>query len=236
MATSETGADLYYAVGTPASMGDLPSDAARLYTGPLAVVEQTELHFAAFDPAGNVTSAVGTYAPRAAAPADLAAPTTVTATAGQESATVRWTAVAGAAGYRVTATATGTTGPARTVQTTALTAAVPGLTAGTTYGITVATANSAGSHGSESTPVTATPTRVVDRLTVSSARSKPVTPGSSARAPPSAPPSRSAPSPPPAPSSAPPSSQHRSPRPPSATSAFACATPPPAPGTPARSG
>ena len=170
-AASETGADIYYAVGTSAITGDLPSDDARLYTGPIAITATTELHFAAFDRAGNSATAVGTFTPPTAAPATLAGPDTVTATPGQESATVRWSAVTSATGYRVTAKPAGAALAATTVETTALTTKVSGLTAGTSYTITVATRNSAGTYGNESTlSATVTPTPVTDQVTVTLAK------------------------------------------------------------------
>ncbi|HEX8346751.1 MAG TPA: fibronectin type III domain-containing protein, partial [Actinoplanes sp.] len=162
-ATSESGADLYYAVGESAIEGDLPSDAAVLYTGPIPVTGQVTLHFAAFDRAGNSETAVGTYAPVSNVPA-LAAPTGLAAAPGQGSVKLTWAGVTGATGYEVSTTPAG--GTATKTPVAAQTTTLTGLTAGTTYSFTVAAVNSAGVVGAPSTPVTASPIAVTDRVSI----------------------------------------------------------------------
>lgn len=165
---NEANTDIYYSVGSPAiGDGDLPSDTAKLYTGPITITAKTDLHFAAFDAANNTASARGFYAPPAAG---LPAPTSVTATAGQGSASLRWAAVTGAAAYEVTNKVTGAKTEVVGTNTT-----ITGLTAGTSYTFDVAAKSatgSAGTVGAAATSNAVTPTAVTDRVAVTSARWK----------------------------------------------------------------
>jgi hypothetical protein len=161
--------DIYYTTdGSPAITGDLPSDGAKLYTGPIAITAPTEIRAVAFDAAGNHTELSGSYAPPTAADPPPAAPTGLTATAGQESVTLRWTADDPAINkYRVTVQ-----GPAgnEVHETTVKNLTIGSLTAGTEYSFTVAASNDGGAtYGAESTSVSATPTAVTDRVTITKA-------------------------------------------------------------------
>jgi hypothetical protein len=164
--------DIYYTTdGSPAITGDLPSDGAQLYTGPIAIAQPTQLHAVVFDAAGNHTELLGSYAPPTAADPPPAAPTGLTATAGQESVTLRWTADDPAINkYRVTVH-----GPAadQVQETTVKNLTVTGLTAGTAYSFTVAASNDGGAtYGAESTSASATPTKLTDRVTIGTAKWK----------------------------------------------------------------
>jgi hypothetical protein len=168
--------DIYYTTdGSPAITGDLPSDGAKLYTGPIAITQPTQLRAVVFDAAGNHTELSGDYAPPTAADPPPAAPTGLTATAGQESVTLRWTADDPAIdNYRVTVHGpAGDPADGRVEKSTARNLTVSGLTAGTTYSFTVAASNDGGTtYGAESTSASATPTKVTDRVTIGTAKWK----------------------------------------------------------------
>jgi hypothetical protein len=171
------GQNYYTTDGSPVIAGGLPSDTAKLVSGPIAITAATTLKVAAFDQAGNFTLVEGDYAPDAATTAPPAAPTGLAATAGQGSVTLRWDAGAAAVtGYQVavynaagTALAANVTQPA---ETTARTQTVTGLTGGTAYQFSVKAKTAAGGLGAESAKVTATPTAVTDRVTIGTARYK----------------------------------------------------------------
>ena len=60
--TSETGADVYYTTdGSAAIAAGPPSDSALLYVRPIPITQRTELHWVAFDRAGNSADGQGTY-------------------------------------------------------------------------------------------------------------------------------------------------------------------------------
>lgn len=172
--TTEAGADIYFTTdGTPASTGDLPSDSARLYTGPIPITERTEVRWVAFDRAGNGDGGFGSYAPPAAPVTPPTAPADLAGTVGQESVTLRWSAATdpSVTAYRVQAYVGGAARGAA-VETTARTVTLSGLTAGTSYGFTVAAMNGGG-YGVESAQVGPfVPTAVTDRITVTTARWK----------------------------------------------------------------
>jgi hypothetical protein len=170
---------IYYTTGTDLVIsGGLPSDAAQPYTGPIAITAPTTLHIASFDDAGNYTVTEGMYAPPAPTgepapdPVPPAAPTGLTATPGQGSATLRWDAGdASVTGYQVTVYDAGVALATQPAETTARTQTVTGLTAGKEYGFTVKAM--AGTLASaESTMVMATPQAVTDSVTIGSARWK----------------------------------------------------------------
>jgi Chitobiase/beta-hexosaminidase C-terminal domain/Fibronectin type III domain len=171
MSSTPAGAQLFYTDdGTSVIDGDLPSDTAKLYTGPISITKETNLSFLAIDRAGNHDTAVGTYAPpTAVAPA---APTNPTATAGQMQATLRWSASPTATLYGVQLY-DGTT-PVGLLQTTPNTTlnVTTGLTAGTAYTFTVKAQN-AGGYGPESVhSAPFTPTKATDQVTIGTARWK----------------------------------------------------------------
>jgi hypothetical protein len=155
---------VYYAIGSRAAIGDMPTASATLYTGPITVTERdTEIHFAAFDDANNLTEASGTYQPASATPPP-APPSGISATAGAGEITVSWSATAGVTGYSAQLYSDGSgTGSAGAIgapiETTATTVTFAGLTAGTPYFSTVRAKN-AGGYGPESGrvgPTTPTP-------------------------------------------------------------------------------
>jgi hypothetical protein len=170
--TSETGADIYYTTdASPAVTGDLPSDGAKLYTGPIPIAAQTDLRWVAFDRAGNFAIGQGTYAPNVTpvpVPTQLSAPS---ATAGQESVTLRWAASPASQGvttYGVQVYRGGIKdGAVKETEATQLT--VTPLTADTAYSFTVAAKNSAGYGAESSKSPEVTPTKVTDRVTITKA-------------------------------------------------------------------
>jgi hypothetical protein len=153
--TVESDGDVYYAFGARAVFGDMPTESALAYTGPIIVTEpNTEIHFAAFDDANNVTEEFGVFQPASAMPPP-AAPAGIGATAGSSDLTVSWTAAAGVTGYSAQLYSDGSgTGSAGAVgaaiETTGTTATFTGLTPSTAYYYTVKAKN-AGGYGPEST-------------------------------------------------------------------------------------
>jgi hypothetical protein len=174
--TSDTGSEIYYTTdGSAAITADLPSDSAKLYGGPIAITaDPTEIHWAAFDRAGNSTTGFGVYTPaKVQAPA---APTGLTGTEGQGEVTLKWADAGDASitGYQVNVyDAAGTALPAsqQPPATTARTQTITGLTPGTTYQFSV-TARNAGGPSPESANITLKPTAITDKVTVTSARFK----------------------------------------------------------------
>jgi hypothetical protein len=164
-------AQLFFTTGnTPVIDAGLPSDAAKLITGPIAITQPTTLHLLAIDRAGNFDVAQGDFAPPTAVKPN--APTSLTATAGQEQATLKWTATdATITGYGVQLyDAAGPVGALRETPDKTLT--VTGLTAGKAYTFTVKAKNGAG-YGAESTKSAPfTPTQVTDQLTIATAKWK----------------------------------------------------------------
>jgi hypothetical protein len=171
LSSTDANAQLFFtADGSSVIDGGLPSDSAKLVTGPIEITNLTTLHLMAIDRAGNFTIAEGQYQPPTAA--KPAAPTDLTATAGQEQATLRWSATdTSITGYGVQIYEGNTpVGPLRETPNRVLT--VTGLTAGTAYTFTVKAQNSAG-YGDESGKSTPfTPTAVTDRVTIGTARWK----------------------------------------------------------------
>lgn len=165
---------VFYTTGTtPAISGNLPSDDAVLYTGPIPITAPTQLHVVAFDRAGNSTSRDGLYTPPAAASQPPAAPTGFAGTAGQGKVDLRWDAVTDATAYQVTVYAANgvalTTQPA---ETTARAQTVTGLTAGTPYDVTVKARKAGTGFGDETPKLRLTPQAVTDQITIGTARWK----------------------------------------------------------------
>ncbi len=162
--------------GSPAVSGDMPSDSAQLYTGPIPVTAPVTIKVAAFDQVGNFVTAEGDFAPNPgpalpAAPGGLASGTVT-----QTAIPLTWTASpdASVTGYQVTVyAADGTTKLAtQPPVTTVPRQTISGLTAGTTYKFTVAAKNTAG-LGAESSPqLSATTAPASDRITITSAKWK----------------------------------------------------------------
>jgi hypothetical protein len=160
----------------------MPSDNALLYEPGtrIPVTAQMEIHWAAFDPAGNTVDGFGTYAPASAAPAPpTAAPTLGASTGGQGAVTLRWNMAdtTGITGYGVQllkgTTSGGTTtwaneGALREVGTDRI-LTVNGLTPGT-YAFKVKAKN-AGGYGPESAQsANLVVTTITDRVTVTRAQ------------------------------------------------------------------
>jgi len=178
--SSELGADIYYTIdGTPAVEGGLPTDTAKLYTGPIALSAQVTLHAVAFDRAGNFDTFTGVYKPPADTAPAPAAVSAITGTAGQAAVTISWAAPeAGVTGYGVqlyvfnAAGVKTASGALREPPNGARTITITSLSPGTDYYYTVKAKNAAG-YGPESTlqgPLT--PTRVTDSVTIGTAKWK----------------------------------------------------------------
>ncbi|MEA2324230.1 MAG: hypothetical protein QOD81_4080 [Solirubrobacteraceae bacterium] len=174
---TSNGQIFYTTDGSPAILGDMPSDDAKLYTGPIPITAPgTELSVAAFDKAGNHTQLSGIYDPPATSTAKPDAPKGLTATPGERSVALKWTApdpsvtmYAVQAYVRTTPNAPFTaSGSVQETPSTTLT--VANLTAGTEYWFTVK-AKGAGDYGDESAKVgPVVPT--ADRITIGTAKWK----------------------------------------------------------------
>jgi hypothetical protein len=146
---TSNGQAFYTTDGSPAILGDMPSDTAKLYTGPIAITEHTVLKVAAFDQVGNHTELIGVFDPPAGPATTPDAPTGLTGTAGQQSVALKWTASdPSITGYQVTTyDANGPVGQPTPAAGKSVT--ITGLTAGTEYSFTVAAENARG-FGAES--------------------------------------------------------------------------------------
>lgn len=157
--------------GSPVISGDLPSDTAKLYTGPIPITAPTTVKVAAFDQVGNFVVDGGDFAPAAVALPDT--PTGLAATKTQNSVSLTWNAgPASVTGYQVTVydaagAKLGTQPPVTSVPKQTVT----GLQPGTAYGFTVAAKN-AGGTSAESAKVTATTDQATDSITITSAKWK----------------------------------------------------------------
>jgi hypothetical protein len=168
---SESGSDIYFTTnGDPAVEGGLPADTATLYTAPIPItVANTQVRVVAFDKAGNFDTGIGLFSPSTASVPALAAPATLTATAGQGSVKLDWAAVTGATTYQVTVAPAPTAG--QPASTPARTQTISGLTAGTTYTFTVTASD--GTRTSAASPsATAAPTAVLAKVTISTGKWK----------------------------------------------------------------
>ena len=165
LTTNEPGAQIYYTtdgkspldVAAGATTPSSSRTSSPISIAPPATGSTVVLKFAAIDAAGN-TSAVVTETYTFGSAAAPGAPTVGTVTAGSGTATVNWTAPtnpgsSAITGYVVTATPTGTGGPVTKEELpSATTSTLTGLTNGTTYDVTVAAMNAAGT-GPASAPV-----------------------------------------------------------------------------------
>jgi len=165
--------DIYYTTDGSGVLanGDLPSDTAQLYTGPIAITQETLLKFAAFDRAGNVTEGEARYAPADPDPLP-AAPLAGASTAGEGTLTLRWSSTdPTVTGYGVQLYDADAQPVGAPRETTATSLTIDQLAAGA-YTFTVKAKNATG-YGSESlmsAPLTVTP--ATDRITIGTARWK----------------------------------------------------------------
>jgi hypothetical protein len=167
---SSNGQVFYTTDGAPVISGDMPSDTAKLYTGPIPITGPTTVKVAAFDQAGNFVSAEGDYKPLSVAA--LAAPANLAGSQTQNSVALTWDAVAGADGYQVSVYDAAGAQLANQPPVTAVPKqSITGLTAGTTYQFSVATKNAAGA-GSNSAKLTKKTDAATDRVTITSAKWK----------------------------------------------------------------
>jgi hypothetical protein len=175
LASDDPNADIYYTIdGSSVIEGGLPSDTARLYTGPIALSGQVTLHAVAFDAAGNFSLFQATYKPEETATPVPAPVSAISGTAGMQSVTLSWAAPEpGVTLYGVqayTKNAAGEFVASGTLRETPdRTLTISGLTAETSYWFSVKAKNSAG-YGDESTKYgPLTPTRVTDTVSISRA-------------------------------------------------------------------
>jgi hypothetical protein len=143
--TLTSNSQLFYTTdGSPAILGDMPSDTAKLYKDPIAIGGHTVLKVAAFDQVGNHTELDGIYEPPAGPATPPDAPTGLTGTAGQQQVALKWTAGdPSITGYRVRAyDANGPVGDP--TPSTAKSVTITGLTANREYSFTVAAKNANG--------------------------------------------------------------------------------------------
>ena len=159
--------------GSPAILGDAPSDDAQLLAAgaSIPITAPTELNVVAFDQAGNHVEATGFYKPVSVAlpgtPGGLAG------TATQNSVALTWNPVTGADGYQVKVyDATGTTALATQPPVSSVTSqTVTGLSPNTTYQFSVAAKNAAGSSAESAKLIKKTDV-LTDRVSITSARWK----------------------------------------------------------------
>ena len=171
LSSTDASAQLFFtADGSPVIDAGLPSDTAKLVTGPIQITKLTTLRLLAIDRAGNYTLAEGQYQPPTAVRPN--APTDLTATAGQEQATLRWASTdTSITGYGVQIY-DGNTPVGALRETPNKTLTVTDLPAGKAYTFTVKAQNSAG-YGAESVKSAPfTPAAVTDRITITTAKWK----------------------------------------------------------------
>jgi hypothetical protein len=163
----------YTTDGTPALLGDMPADNARLYSGPIPITATTDLNIAAFDTSGNHRELSGTYAPPAGPATAPAAPTGLTGTVGEGSVALKWSAsdpsITGY-GVQVYDSAGAKDGVLRETPDKTLT--VDGLTPGSSYSFTVQAknANDYGAASAKAGPFK--PKAPTDKVLITSAKWK----------------------------------------------------------------
>ncbi len=165
----------YTTDGSPVVSGDLPTDTAKFYTGPIPITGPTDLRVVSFDAANNLQGPVNGLYDVAALPAPPAAPTGLVSTGKtQTSVALRWDASTDptVTGYQVNVyAADGTKAASQPPVTTVPNQTVTGLTSGTTYGFGVQ-ARGAGGLGDESTRISEATDPATDQVTISTAKWK----------------------------------------------------------------
>lgn len=168
------GQAFFTADGSPVVSGNMPSDSAEFYTGPIPITEPTTLKVVAFDAANNMTGPLeGSFVP-GAPPAAPAAPTGLTGTSTQNSVALTWTAGdASVTGYQVRVyDAGGAALPSQPPVTSIPRQTVDGLQPDTVYLFEVQAIN-AGGTSPASTPQVSVRTKVAtDQITITTARWK----------------------------------------------------------------
>lgn len=149
LSANEAGSQIYYTTdGTDPILGDVLSDTAASYTGPIAVTADTTLRYAAFDPAGNV-STIGEGIYTITNTPVPATPTFTTTSVGTGSVTLNWAdADPSITGYEVriyNGAGSATIGTPIATTATTLTISAPDVTADTPYQFTVLAINANGS-------------------------------------------------------------------------------------------
>lgn len=168
--------EIYYTLdGTDPRVADVPSSTARLYVGPIEItMDGTFIKWVAFDISG-VFSDTGEGTFDVVVPPGPAAPTNVTATAGDTAAIIKWTAPSGnPTPTRYVVTALPSEGPAITQEASgsATSLTLTRLINGTDYFVTV-TGYAGTIEGTSSSVVSVRPVAsTIDRLTIGSARWK----------------------------------------------------------------
>jgi hypothetical protein len=170
---TSNGQVFYTTDGSPAILGDSPSDKAIFYNGPIKITGPTDLSVASFDQVGNHTELNGLYKP--VAQAGPSAVTGLTGTVTQTSAALTWTASPAAenvTGYQVTVA--DNNGVKLTTQPPATSVprqTVTGLKSGTTYQFTVV-ANNAGGSSTPTAALVLTTDKATDQIGITSAKWK----------------------------------------------------------------
>lgn len=149
LSANEAGSQIYYTTdGTDPVLGDVLSSTATSYTGPIAVTADTTLRYAAFDPAGNV-STIGEGIYTITNTPVPTTPTFTTTSVGAGSVTLNWAdADPSITGYAVQiydGTGAIKLGTSLTTTATSLTITAPDVTTDTPYMFTVLANNANGS-------------------------------------------------------------------------------------------
>jgi hypothetical protein len=153
--------------------GDMPSDSAQFYTGPIPITALTTLKVAALDVSNLVTTAEGVFEPKPPA-AKPAAPTGLTGTKTQNSVALTWNASTDTTvtGYQVTVyDAAGVKLASQPPVTSVPKQTITGLTADTSYQFAVQAKNVSG-LSDESSRITLKTDPLTDRITITSAKWK----------------------------------------------------------------
>jgi Chitobiase/beta-hexosaminidase C-terminal domain/Fibronectin type III domain len=171
--SSEAGADIYYTInGTAVVKAGLPSDTALHYTGPIAISQAVTLNAVAFDRAGNAGTFTAQYKPPADTSPVPSPITNITGTAGQQSVTLSWASTeTGVTGFAVQTFLDGVKSGAL-IETPNKTLTINNLVAGGNYTFTVQARNAAGLSDPSTPYGPLVPTKITDRVTITSARWK----------------------------------------------------------------
>jgi len=149
LSANEAGSQIYYTSdGTDPVLGDVLSATARTYTGPIPVTADTTLRYAAYDPAGNV-STIGEGIYKITNTPVPTTPAFTTTSVGVGSVTLNWAdADPSVTGYDVqiyNGAGTATIGTPLSTTAKTLTISAPNVTADTPYQFTVLAKNANGS-------------------------------------------------------------------------------------------